>query len=485
MIIALTTEDVLKATGGKALCGDASANFSAVGIDSRVVKAGHLFVAIKGENHDGHAFIPEVIGQGVQGVVMDQAKADKLQGVRADNPDLTWVAVQNTIRALGDLAAYQRSRGKANVVGITGSNGKTTTRRLVATIFEGQFDTLASRGSYNNNIGLPLTLLKLGPQHQWVVLEMGMNHFGEIRRLSAICRPNIGVITNIGPCHLEGVGSIEGVLKAKAEILENIESGGAIILNRDDPYLARLGTKTDKKVLFFGESKKADIRGHSIEETDQHIDFTLRMPESQVRVNLPAAGRFMVHNALAAAAAGYAAGLSGEAIQMGLARFRPVSGRMNIITTDRDVTIVDDTYNANPGSMAAAIRTLATLAGSDRSILVVGDMLELGDNTDRLHYEIGELAGRTAISRLYATGPHAPFVAKGALAGGMARGNVFTGEKEAIIETLKKELKAGDRLLVKGSRGSAMEKIVEPIKQWAFYSSDENEDRDKQIEALR
>lgn len=478
MDISITTDDVQKATGGKLLCGDPSAVFNAVRIDSRSVRTGNLFIAIEGENHDGHTFIPDVIRQGVRGVIIDRNKSAELDNFLAADPAITCVTVNDTVRALGDLAVHQRVRCNARVIGITGSNGKTTTRRMIATIFGGSCETLASRGSYNNEIGLPLTLLKVEPKHQWIVLELGMNHFGEIRRLSAICRPNIGLITNIAPCHLEGVGSIEGVVKAKAEILENLQPGGTVILNRDDPHLTQLAARTDKKVLFFGESEKAEIRGHSIEDSGQDIRFTLISPGSETRVNLPVAGRFMVNNALAAAAVGYSAGLSNEDIQKGLSRFRPVAGRMNVISTDRGMTLIDDTYNANPGSMAAAIRTLVTLAGSNRSILVVGDMLELGDNADRLHYEIGKLAGRTAITRLYATGPHAGIVVKGALAGGMARQGVMTGEKETIVEELKNELKFGDWILVKGSRGSAMEAVVAPIKQWASHANGENEATD-------
>lgn len=462
-----TVDDVLRATGGALLSGDESVVFDSVGIDSRSVRPGNLFVAIQGEHHDGHSFIHDVIRQGIRGVLIDRTRAVELGTNGGGEWGATCVAVEDTIHALGDLAAYQRDRSNARVIGITGSNGKTTTRRMTATIFDPCFKTLASRGNYNNEIGLPLTLLGLRPGDQWIVLEMGMNHFGEIRRLSGICRPDIGIITSIGSCHLEGVGSIEGVVQAKAEMLENISPGGTVILNRDDPYLTDLGSKTDMTVLFFGESEAADIRAHSVRESGQEVFFTLALPDSQASVTLPATGRFMVSNALAAAAAGYLAGLSVEEIRKGLLNFKPMSGRMNVISTNRGVTIIDDTYNANPASVAVAIDTLVTLAGENRSIFVVGDMLELGDETDRLHFHIGNLAGRAGIARLYATGPHAGHVAEGAREGGMDSSQIITGEKETIIAELKKELKAGDRMLVKGSRGSAMEEIGDPIKEWA------------------
>jgi UDP-N-acetylmuramoyl-tripeptide--D-alanyl-D-alanine ligase len=380
--------------------------------------------------------------------------------------------VSDTTRALGDLAAYIRRHADIRVVAITGSNGKTTTRQMTAAIFSRRYQTLASQGNFNNEIGLPLTLFRLKSSHQWAVLELGMNHFNEIRRLSAICQPDMGIITNIAPCHLEGVGTIEGVVKAKSELLENIRSGGTIILNRDDPYLARLGTRSHVDVLFFGESEKADIRAHSIHETSDGIEFVLELPGGSTQVRLPAAGRFMVANALAASAAGYLAGISAEIIGAGLSQYRPIPGRLSIIETAQGMTIIDDTYNANPASMAAAVNTLITRAGKDRAILVVGDMRELGKESDRLHRQIGEMAGRVGIYRIYITGSHADDFAEGARLGGMAQDRITTGEKEAIIADLKDELRAGDWILVKGSRGAAMETVVAPIKAWATDQQD-------------
>ncbi|RTZ96579.1 MAG: UDP-N-acetylmuramoyl-tripeptide--D-alanyl-D-alanine ligase [Deltaproteobacteria bacterium] len=463
----LSVTDVLAATGGTLLSGNESAVFDSVEIDSRTFPPGALFVAIRGENHDGHAFLAEVIRQGARGVLVDDETITRKSAFQSVAVETACIAVSDTTRALGDLAAYQRRQADIRVVAITGSNGKTTTRCMTAAVFGRRFNTLASPGNFNNEIGLPLTLFRLKPRHQWAVVELGMNHFNEIRRLSAICRPDIGIITTIAPCHLAGVGSIEGVVKAKSELLENIRSGGTVILNRDDPHLARLGARAAMDVLFFGESEKADIRARSIRETPGGIDFVLELPGSRTPVRLPAVGRFMVVNALAAAAAGYLAGISGEEIGEGLSRYRPESGRLTIVETDRGVTIIDDTYNANPASMAAAIDTLVNLAGRKRSILVMGDMLELGKESGQLHRATGELAGRSGISRIYITGTHADDVAAGARSGGLKKNRIITGETKAVIADLKNLLQAGDFLLVKGSRGSAMERVVTPIRDWA------------------
>lgn len=474
----LTMQDIENATGGTVIAGDPAAIYSDVRIDSRKVQKGDLFVAIKGDNHDGHTFIDDVVRQGAGGVIIESAKADTFKTIIKKNASANWVAVKDTVRALGDLAGYLRRRSPAKVVAITGSNGKTTTRSMIQTIFSESFNTLASKRSFNNEIGLPLTLLQLSPHHQWAVVELGMNHFGEIRRLSAISRPNVGIITNIAPCHLKGVGSIDGVVKAKAEILENIEAGGTVILNRDDPRLKKLGAQTRKPVLFFGESKKADVRAEKIKSVAGQLHFTLGLPGAKAPIIVPSPGRFMVSNALAAAAAGYLAGLDIESIRAGLLHFEPVTNRMNVFPTKRGVTIIDDSYNANPGSMAAAIHTLVSLAGDQRRILVVGDMLELGSEAETLHYEMGLVAAKAGVSILLATGTQVENVARGARAGDMADKNIVCSDKKGLIETLKKLLTTGDHVLVKGSRGSAMEEVVVPIKQWALnYNQEEKESK--------
>ncbi|MBW1643046.1 MAG: UDP-N-acetylmuramoyl-tripeptide--D-alanyl-D-alanine ligase, partial [Deltaproteobacteria bacterium] len=272
---------------------------------------------------------------------------------------------------------------------------------MTAAIVKQRFVTLSSRGNFNNEIGLPLTLLKLNHGHKWAVVELGMNAPGEIARLGEMCMPDIGVITNIGPAHLEGVGSIEGVMHAKGELLDKIKAGGTAVLNADDHRVLHLAGKTSTNVIFFGMSDKATIRAESFIETDRGISFNLVLPEETITIDLKIPGIFMVSNALAAAAVGYKLGLSAKEIKTGLEDFKPVGGRMNILHTGRGINLIDDTYNANPGSMEEALKTLTTLKKNNRGIFIAGDMFELGRHAEKMHEEIGALAADSDISRLY------------------------------------------------------------------------------------
>ena len=370
------------------------------------------------------------------------------------------IAVKETTRALGDLAGFNRKRAGVSVVAITGSNGKTSTKEMTAAVVSRRYRTLSTSGNLNNEIGMPLTLLKLEPLHQWAVLELGMNHPGEIRRLAEICRPDVGIITNIGRAHLEGLGSIDGVMRAKGELLEKIKPGGTAVLNADDPKVLELAKKTALAVTFFGLSENASVRALSIKSTAATISFRLVLPAEEIDITLAATGRFMVSNALAAAAVGLTLGFSAAEIKAGLENFKAVGGRMNIIQTRKKVSIVDDTYNANPASMQAAIAALSELKGNNRGILVIGDMLELGDGAETLHKEIGAFSARIHTDRLYLTGIYAEAVKAGAVEGGIDAGAIFSGTRAEILADLTERLEAGDWVLVKGSRAMEMEKIV-------------------------
>ena len=458
-----TTADILEATGGELICGDLNYGFSGISIDSRSILANELFVAIKGEVHDGHSFAEDVIRQGISGLVIDKEKVNDLSVHEWKKNKLICLAVNNTTKALGDLASFHRKRANVPVVAITGSNGKTTTREMTAAVVGQRFATLSSRGNFNNEIGLPLTLLKLNHGHKWAVVELGMNAPGEIARLGEICMPDIGVITNIGPAHLKGVGSIEGVMHAKGELLDKIKAGGTAVLNADDHRVLHLAGKTSANVIFFGIADEATIRAESFIETDRGISFALVLPEETISIDLKTHGTFMVSNALAAASVGYKLGLSAKEIKTGLEDFKPVGGRMNILHTGRGINLIDDTYNANPGSMEAALKTLTTLKKNNRGIFIIGDMFELGKHAEQMHEEIGALAAGSGISMLYATGEFAKSVANGAIHGGMESKNIFIGEKKEILDDLPGHLKSGDWVLVKGSRGMRMEEIVERL----------------------
>lgn len=462
-----TTRQIVEAADGQLLSGNPTSVFFNIFIDSRAVEKDRLFVAIKGEVHDGHGFIRDVVKKGVSGVVAEKTVAKNLVKQAWWPADAALIAVDDTTLALGRLAAFNRRRAGIKVVGITGSNGKTTTRKLTAGVCATAFNTLSTSGNLNNHIGLPLTLFRLEPAHELAVLEMGMNHPGEIRHLAGIAGPDIGVITNVGPAHLEGLGSIEAIAAAKAELLEQVHPEGTAVINADDPMVLAMADSLDLNVVYYGTGKTADIRACFIEETRKGVGFNLCFPGGDVDVMLNVPGRFMVMNALAAAAAGTILGIDPEKIKKGLESFSPVDGRMNFIQTQKGIHIVNDTYNANPQSMMAAMDSVVKIKGSDRLVLVLGDMLELGPGSESFHRMIGEKAALSGAVLLYATGDFASAVASGAVSKQMKPDQVFTGTKNEIASDLKSRLRPGDHVLVKGSRGMAMEDVVHILEQWA------------------
>ena len=460
-------QEILDATSGELLCGDQDRLFSGVSIDSRKIFPSDVFFAITGDTHDGHGFASAVVDQGVCGLVISRNKAEQMPIAAWKANNVVCIAVADTTKALGDLAAFNRRRANASVVAITGSNGKTTTRQLIAGVLVRQYRTLATVGNFNNQIGLPLTLLGLSPDHQWAVVELGTNNPGEIERLTEICSPDIGVITNIGPAHLEGLGSLDGVMREKGDLIKGLGRDGKTVLNADDPRVLKLARETKNEVLLYGRSPDAAIRAQEVKEGEQAISFLLIFGQESIAVRLNSPGHFMISNALAAAAVGYLLGLSAATVKKGLETFMPIAGRMNIFHLPNGVHIIDDTYNANPDSMKAALATLNQKDTAGRRIFVAGDMLELGPQAAELHSNIGALAAHSGIHRLYAHGEYAAALAAGAQKQGMLPGDAITGSREEIIEDLKDSLQPDDWVLVKGSRGMAMEKVVQGLKAWA------------------
>ena len=468
-----TVGDILDASGGALLCGETQHQFGAVGIDSRSIDPNDLFVAIVGENHDGHTFISDIVEQGTRGLMVNSEKAGEFPIATWKTQNIACVAVGDTTRALGDLAAFHRARTNAALVAITGSNGKTTTRQMIAAVVAQKFNTLSTIGNYNNQIGVPLTLLRLAPEHRWAVVELGTNSPGEIARLAQICAPDIGVITNVGPAHLEGLGSLDGVMREKEQLLEHLKPGGKAVLNADDRRVSKIAAQTKKDVHFFGFSEEAAIRATAVNEKASGISFRLELPQESITVDLKVAGQFMVINALAAAAVGQLLELPAAEIKAGLETFEPAWGRMNIVQTASGVHVIDDTYNANPDSMKAAITTLTSLRANNRSVFVAGDMLELGAQAESLHRQVGVWAATAKISKLLVTGEYADAVAGGAIEAGMQSEHIFSGSQENILDALQIFLKPGDWVLVKGSRGARMDKIVEGLKKWADVKPDD------------
>ena len=464
-----TLDDIVSATGGEPVSDGTSASFEGVSIDSRNISPKDLFVAVRGARHDGHGFIPEVVASGVRGLVVDRRKAGSEEIVSFRKQGISCIAVADTVRALGDLAAFHRRRFHIPVVAITGSNGKTSTKEMTASVLGRKYHTLKTIGNLNNEFGVPLTLLRLDASHEAAVVEMGMNHPGEIRRLSEICQPDYGVITNIAPAHLEGLGTLDDVMAAKGELMENIKKTGAIVLNGDDPCGLRLGASASQRVVYFGQSKDADIRGIDIQTKGFGTQFTLVLPgqaiPAKIQIEIPAPGRFMVSNALAAAAAGFLAGASAGDIASGIKAFSPVHGRMNIRKARAGFFIIDDSYNANPGSMEAAIKTLVALKGAQKGVLAAGDMRELGEDSERLHEGIGCIAAQAGVDMLFLTGEYAAAVKKGAGKQGMTDDRIVIGEKPDLAAKLLEVLEPGDWVLVKGSRSVGMETVVRLLEE--------------------
>jgi len=463
-IIAWTLADIVQATSGRVLQEAEGAVFSGPSIDSRTIDADQFFVALPGIHHDGHRFTPQVLAKGCRGLVVQDDRLGSLPPQALDSRRATLVAVRDTHRALGDLAHYHRLRSGVGVVAVTGTNGKTTTKEMTAAVLGQAFATLKTRGNRNNHVGLPLTLLEVTGAHRWAVLEMGMNHPGEIRRLTEICSPDVGVITNIGPAHLAGVGSLEGVMAAKAELLETMREGWAV-LNADDPRVMRIGSAFKGKSILFGTAGPAQVRALSVDQTEDGTRFTLALPHGQIAVRLSLHGRYMVSNALAAAATGYCLGMDPERIRTGLESCGQGPGRMHLVHLTGGIRLLDDSYNANPASVSAAIETLACLKKSARAVLVLGDMRELGEHAASAHREMGRLAAARGIDTLLATGDYAEFLAEGAREGGMPPGGVVTGDRDALPALIEGRLGPGDWVLVKGSRSVGMEVVVRRLKE--------------------
>lgn len=456
--------DVLAATGGELLRKGAD-SFTGVALDSRKIAPGQIFVAIAGETHDGHVFAAEVMERGAAAVVVRSDRRGSVPLDLALARNVSVIAVGDTVKALGALGTFHLSRCKAQVCAITGTNGKTTTKEMCAAVFERKYKTAKNAGNFNNHIGVPLTLLALTPEVEWVITEMGMNHPGEIAYLASLAVPDIGIVTNVGPGHLEGVGSLAGVIAAKRELIEGMDSGTAVLL-ADDPNVLSMGRAFSGRVLTFGFSEDADVRAENLAQQAEGTSFTLRLDGSTHQARIAAFGRHMVQNACAAAAAGLAAGVPGHRIVEGLAGFAPVAGRLTVRRLPQGITILDDTYNANPSSMAASLDTLTALAGGNRAMAVLGEMRELGSHADGEHFKLGRTAAAHGLFRLFVAGPLAGRVREGALAGGMAPEAVMAGDREEIASAVKGLAGAGDFILVKGSRLSAMENVVKRLMSW-------------------
>jgi UDP-N-acetylmuramoyl-tripeptide--D-alanyl-D-alanine ligase len=458
-----SVSDILHATGGVLYTGRDTAVFDGFSTDSRTITPRECFVCLTGDVHDGHTFIPDIIRLGVKGIIVQQARIHETLFKSFNEAGITCIKVNDTLSALGELASFHRQRSHLFVVALTGSNGKTSTRTMIADVVNRRYKTLTPFGNFNNLIGVPLTLLRIEAKHEWAILELGMNRPGEIRRLGQICSPDIGLITNIGPAHLEGLGSLEAIMNAKGEILENVSPRGRMILNADDPMVMRLLKRAPCETILFGQSQQADIRATAVESSASTVSFLLHVPGDHIHITLGVPGAFNVSNALAAVCVGFCLNIPLNEMKTALESFQPVKGRMNIRRTIHGLHLIDDTYNANPVSVKAAIGTLAGLSQKQHGIAVLGDMLELGHASRDLHTEVGRFAAESGLTRLYVTGSFAQDLKKGARDGGMAATDILCGSKDEIFDALKNTLEPNDWILIKGSRGMRMETLVRAL----------------------
>ena len=481
-----TTDEIVTITGGVMAQGLPNVAIRRLWTDSRTLRRGDLFVALSGARFDGHQFVADALRKGAVGAIVrrgfvgsggarvpvapSNATGDGPHPARKAPWKAHLIEVEDPLHAFQELAHAHRRRFTIPVVAVSGSNGKTTTKEMIGAILAESFSVLKTDGNLNNHIGVPQTLLRLTARHEVAVVEMGISRLGEMARLCEIAEPTHGVLTNIGPTHLETLGDLRTVAQAKGEMLERLPRDGTAILNADDAFFKDLAARVRGQVRSFGFSERADVRALRVER--RGLAFSLvrvgvRGRARPLSVTLGVAGAHNIANALAAIATGLALGVGESAIRAGLARFRPTAMRSEV-RRRRGVTWLNDCYNANPTSMRAALRWLAELKGelkgNGRAIAVLGDMLELGEGSVRIHRDIGEELARQGTDYLLTVGDLAAEIAAGAREAGMPADRVIvTQEHAALAERLKGILRAGDVVLLKGSRGARMERVLEEL----------------------
>lgn len=452
----MTLANIAKAVNGSLHNAEQHVGEEAAGVvlDSRKVEAGYVFIATKGERVDGHTFIDTVFEKGALGVICEKAP---------ENPKGAYIVVEDSFQALKDVAAFYRKQLNIKVVGITGSVGKTSTKEFIAATLATHYQVLKTEGNFNNEIGLPLTVLRIRDNIQVAVLEMGISDFGEMHRLSSIAQPDVCVITNIGQCHLENLGTRDGILKAKTEIFDFMQPDGKVCLNGDDDKLMTVTEVHGKRPLFFGKDSKNEI--YATDYVNQGLAGSTANIHRQGRtfgVKIPLPGEHMVYNALAATAVATVMGLSDEEIAGGISSVEPVGGRSHVIHEDK-VTIIDDCYNANPVSMKAAIDLLSM--ANTRKVAILGDMFELGNNEKALHEEVGTYAAYHKIDCVICVGNLCRHMYDGVKAVESDSRAYYFEDRDIMLEHLGEILHTGDTVLVKASHGMHFEEVVKQIPQ--------------------
>jgi UDP-N-acetylmuramoyl-tripeptide--D-alanyl-D-alanine ligase len=458
--------------------GGADREIGEVVIDSRVAAAGDLFVAIRGPRFDGHDFVADVLGRGAAAVIVDRAdlKVGPYESVGAyesdgrgrpsGRPGGAVITVGDTVQALQDLARAVREAAGTRVIAITGSAGKTTTKEAIAAFLERRMTVVKNKGNLNNHIGLPLSLMQVRHAPDVAVMELGMNHAGEISTLVAIAEPDVRVWTNVGDAHLGFFASPDAIADAKAEILERATRATVLVCNADDPRVMARAPRFAGRTITFGLSDTADVRAGEVQDRGlAGMRARVRTPAGEIALETPLLGRGNLSNVLAAAAVAVDCGVPLADVAEAAAALRPANRRGAVLRLDRGITVVDDSYNSSPSALAQALEVLAREAGASRKIAVLGEMLELGEHSSRLHAESGRAAARSGIDALYAIGgAAAQTLAAAAVAAGMPSAEVHhIGSSDEAAPTVVRALRPGDLVLVKGSRGIRTDLIVDAI----------------------
>lgn len=465
-MLTATVSTIVGVAGGVLLTGAGEQVVAGVAIDSREVTPGALFVALNGERLDGHDYANQALDRGARALLVTRAE-DAVAPIvsAATERGVAVIQVADAARALQDLASWHRERLHCQVVGVTGSTGKTTTKDLLRNALSNAMRVVSTVGNRNNELGLPLTILSADVDCGVLVVEMGMRGAGQIAQLARIAQPTIGLITNVGTSHIELLGSQESIADAKAELVRAIPERGAVFLNGDDSYTDAIALESSAPVTSYGLGDRNTVRAECVETDDEGVaSFDLVAPQGRARVTLPVPGRHNVYNALAAASVALHLGVTPQQIAEGISAAPLTAMRMELVDAARGVTVLNDSYNANPTSMRAAIDTLVSMRVEGHKVAVLGDMAELGTLSELAHFGIGEQVARSGIDVLVTVGTRAVRIADGARAEGMASGRVrpCTSVDEAI-EVLDDLLETGDAVLVKASRVMGLEAVVEGI----------------------
>lgn len=448
----LSLSQIAEFAGGSLVGGDRNRTISRISTDSRTIEPGDLFVPIRGENFDGHRFVEQTAERRAAGALVQQDWTGNV-------PDsYALIRVSDTLVGYQNIAAAYRKLLGLKVIGITGSNGKTSTKDFVAAALAHRYRVTKTAGNFNNHVGLPRTILEANSQHEVAVWEMGMNHPGEIAVLAKIAAPDAAIITNIGIAHIEFMGSREAIAQEKGMLAEAVGSGGTVILNADDPFSESIARRTRAHVVFAG-IRSGTLRAEEIRQSAEGAEFTVLEGAHRCRVQLPVPGMHMVHNAVLAIAAGRVFGVSLEDCAAGLAATPLTKARLQLRDV-RGVQFLDDSYNANPESMKAALRTLVELDTDGARIAVLGQMGELGGESDRGHHEVGEAAAAFGIDRLITIGPVAAKISEAAKAAGLENTSIVS-DQAAAADLLMETASAGDLVLIKGSRSAQTERVLE------------------------